>query len=130
MLNETHQRKFSRQREQVLEVVRSTRTHPTADWVFHEVRKKLPNISLATVYRNLNQLVESKDISEVLSDGQLHFDANKEEHFHFICRSCNGIFDIEEKRVESPDFKLPRGYVVEDVKMDFYGLCPDCAAKG
>jgi Fe2+ or Zn2+ uptake regulation protein len=123
------QRKFSKQRAKVLEIVQSTRAHPTADWVFHEVRRHIPNISLATVYRNLNQLVESKDISEVLSDGQLHFDANKEEHFHFICRSCNGIFDIEETRVSSPDFKLPRGYKVEGVKMDFYGLCPDCLAK-
>ncbi len=129
MLNETHQRKRSKQREKILTVVRNTKAHPTADWVFHEVRKEIPNISLATVYRNLNQLVESKDISEVLSDGQLHFDANKDEHFHFICRSCNGIFDIDEARVGSPDFKLPRGYVVENVKMDFYGLCPNCISK-
>lgn len=129
MLNEKHQRKRSKQRERILEVVRSTKTHPTADWVFHEVRKDIPNISLATVYRNLNLLVESKDINEVLSDGQLHFDANRDEHFHFICRSCKGIFDVEGTRVSSPDFKLPRGYKVEDVKIDFYGLCPDCIAR-
>ncbi len=129
MLNETHQRKRSRQRDKVLEVVRSTKTHPTADWVFHEVRKQIPNVSLATVYRNLNQLVETKDINEVLSEGQLHFDANNVEHFHFICRSCAGIFDIEEKRVEPLDFKLPRGYLVEKIKMDFYGLCPNCLDK-
>jgi len=129
MLNETHKRKRSRQRDKVLEVVQATKSHPTADWVFHEVRKKMPNISLATVYRNLNLLVESKELSEVLSNGQLRFDANKAEHFHFICRSCSGIFDIEETRVSSPVFKLPRGYKVEDVKMDFYGLCPECATK-
>jgi Fur family peroxide stress response transcriptional regulator len=129
MLNEKHQRKRSKQRERILEVVRSTKTHPTADWVFHEVRKDIPNISLATVYRNLNLLVESKDINEVLSDGQLHFDANRDKHFHFICRSCKGIFDVEETRVSSPEFKLPRRYKVEDVKMDFYGLCPDCIAR-
>lgn len=129
MLNEKHQRKRSKQRERILEVVRSTKTHPTADSVFHEVRKDIPNISLATVYRNLNLLVESKDINEVPSDGQLHFDANRDEHFHFICRSCKGIFDIEETRVSSPNFKLPRGYRVEDVKIDFYGLCPDCIAR-
>ena len=126
MLSENHQRKRSKQRDKILEIVRSTNIHPTADWVFHEVRKKMPNVSLATVYRNLNQLVEADEISEVLSDGQLHFDANKDEHFHFICRSCKGIFDIEEKRVDSPEFKLPRGYIVQDVRMDFFGLCPDC----
>ena len=129
MISDTHQRKRSKQRDKVLDVVRSTESHPTADWVFHEVRKELPNVSLATVYRNLNLLAESGEINEVLCDGQLRFDANKKEHFHFICRSCNGIFDIEEKRVDSPDFKLPRGYIVENVKMDFYGLCPDCTAK-
>ncbi len=129
MQNETHQRKRSKQREKILEVVRSTKVHPTADWVFHAVREDIPNISLATVYRNLNLLVETKDINEVLSEGQLHFDANREEHFHFICKSCKGIFDIEETRVSSPDFKLPRGYKVEDVRMDFYGLCPECTSK-
>ena len=97
MLNDTQQsegslrRKRSRQREKVLDIVRSTKSHPTADWVFHEVRKELPNISLATVYRNLNLLAESGEISEVICDGQLRFDANKEEHFHFICKSCKGI---------------------------------------
>ena len=122
-------RKRSKQRDKVLDAVRATKTHPSADWVFHEVRREIPNISLATVYRNLNLLVESKEINEVLCDGQLRFDANKEEHFHFICRSCKGIFDIDEARVSSPDFKLPRGYKVENVKMDFYGVCPNCLAK-
>lgn len=128
-MNDNHVRKRSRQREKVLDIVRSTKTHPTADWVFHEVRKSIPNISLATVYRNLNLLVESHELNEVISEGQLHFDANRDEHFHFICRSCRGIFDIDETRVETPDFKLPRGYVVEDVKMDFYGTCPVCQSK-
>ena len=129
MISDAHQRKRSKQRDKVLGVVRSTKSHPTADWVFHEVRKDLPNVSLATVYRNLNLLVESGEINEVLCDGQLRFDANKDEHFHFICRSCKGIYDIDEARVSSPDFKLPRGYLVQDVRMDFYGVCPNCQAK-
>ncbi len=129
MISDAHQRKRSKQREKVLGVVRSTKSHPTADWVFHEVRKDLPNVSLATVYRNLNLLVESGEINEVLCDGQLRFDANKDEHFHFICRSCKGIYDIDEARVSSPDFKLPRGYSVQAVRMDFYGVCPNCQAK-
>lgn len=134
MLSDTQQsegalrRKRSKQREKVLDIVRSTKTHPTADWVFHEVRKELPNISLATVYRNLNLLAESGEISEVICDGQLRFDANKEEHFHFICKSCKGIFDIDEARV-TPDFKLPRGYVVQDLRIDFYGTCPTCQTQ-
>ena len=134
MLSDTQQsegalrRKRSKQREKVLHIVRSTKTHPTADWVFHEVRKELPNISLATVYRNLNLLAESGEISEVICDGQLRFDANKEEHFHFICKSCKGIFDIDEARV-TPDFKLPRGYVVQDLRIDFYGICPACQTQ-
>ncbi len=129
MLSDTHQRKRSRQREKVLDIVRATKSHPTADWVFHEVRKELPNISLATVYRNLNLLAESGEINEVLCDGQLRFDANKDEHFHFICRSCKGIFDIDETRVSTPDFKLQRGYTVEDVRIDFYGICPACQTQ-
>lgn len=129
MISDTHQRKRSKQRDKVLDVVRSTKSHPTADWVFHEVRKELPNVSLATVYRNLNLLAASGEINEVLCDGQLRFDANKNEHFHFICRSCKGIFDIDETRVASPDFKLPRGYVVQDLRIDFYGICPACQSR-
>lgn len=129
MVSDNHTRKRSKQREKVLSIVKATKSHPTADWVFHEVRREIPHISLATVYRNLNLLVESREINEVVCDGQLRFDANKEEHFHFICRECKGIFDIDEARVESPDFKLPRGYVVEDVRMDFYGKCPSCQPK-
>ncbi|HEY9164807.1 MAG TPA: transcriptional repressor [Candidatus Kryptonia bacterium] len=129
MVSDNHTRKRSKQREKVLSIVKATKSHPTADWVFHEVRREIPHISLATVYRNLNLLVESREINEVVCDGQLRFDANKEEHFHFICRECKGIFDIDEARVESPDFKLPRGYVVEDVRMDFFGKCPSCQPK-
>jgi len=126
MSNRTHQRKRSKQREQVLDAVRSTRSHPTADWVFHEVRKNMPRVSIATVYRDLNILSDSGEIGKIVHDGQMRFDANMDKHFHFICTSCKSIYDIPDTWVEFPDLKLPRGYAVEEVKMDFYGICPTC----
>lgn len=122
-------RKRSKKRDKVLEVVRSTNIHPTADWVFHEVRKEIPSVSLATVYRNLNLLVQSGELNEVICDGQLRFDANLNEHSHFICKVCKNIYDIGEETVPTPKFRLPRGYDVEDVKIDFYGVCPKCHGK-
>jgi Fur family peroxide stress response transcriptional regulator len=122
-------RRRSKKRDKVLEIVKATNIHPTADWVFHEVRKEMPNVSLATVYRNLNLLVESGELNEVIYDGQLRFDANLKEHSHFICRVCKGIYDIGEEVVSTPRFKLPRGYDVEDIKIDFYGVCPKCQSK-
>ena len=66
----------SRQRDVVLELVRSTMDHPTADWVYRQARRRLPRISLATVYRNLKRLAAEGVIREVQSAGQARFDCN------------------------------------------------------
>ena len=79
-------KKYSRQREAVYEAVCSVRSHPTADEVYDSVKKKLPNVSLATVYRNLSLLCsEGKLIMINTGDGASHYDGFTEKHHHLVC---------------------------------------------
>ena len=88
--------KRSKQREAILEVVKSTKCHPTADWVYAEVRKQIPNISLGTVYRNLSMLAENGTIQKLnIGTSIEHFDGNPAGHYHVCCSECGRIDDIE-----------------------------------
>ncbi len=120
----------TRQREVILEVLRGTKGHPTADWVYQEVRKTMPHVSLGTIYRNLKTLSEHGGIQE-LAFGSTHsrFDANKEVHYHFVCEQCGLIEDLDMPILEGLEEEVAqRGYRVVSHRLEFYGLCPDCAA--
>ena len=85
---------YSKQREAIITVLRSTDTHPTANWIYKKVREVLPNISLGTVYRNLASLTDSGDILNInVGDGFEHFDGNATPHLHLHCKECNSITD-------------------------------------
>ena len=85
---------YSRQREAILNVLRSTDTHPTANWIYNKVREVIPNISLGTVYRNLSALSQSGDILSInVGDGFEHFDGDTKPHLHLHCRTCDCITD-------------------------------------
>ena len=89
--------KHFRKRDAILQCVRSTTTHPSAEWVFENVRHEVPNISLATVYRNLALF---KDQGLIVSLGTVkgveRFDGNTDPHVHFICAGCGAILDLPE----------------------------------
>jgi Fe2+ or Zn2+ uptake regulation protein len=122
----------SHQRDVVLDAVRSTMEHPTADWVYRRARRQLPRISLATVYRNLQQLVDEGLIHELQATGQAaRFDANIDRHYHVRCLGCGRINDLPlsvddgiERRARSAiDYQI-LGHQVE-----VHGLCPACQAR-
>jgi Fur family transcriptional regulator, peroxide stress response regulator len=121
--------KYSRQREAIKEYLANTKEHPTADTVYMHIRKKHPNISLGTVYRNLNLLAEQGEIIKVnCQDGSDRFDGNSNPHYHFLCKSCGKVSDIE---MESIDHILKIagagfGGKVEGHVTYFYGTCPEC----
>lgn len=124
--------KRSRQREAILRVLRATKEHPTADWVFNEVRKEIPNISLGTVYRNLRLLCQSGEVLELDMCGTLsRFDARTDNHYHFRCLSCDRVFDLDEPVIEDLDRKIARktGFDVKCHRLEFRGLCVDCKGK-
>lgn len=87
--------KYSRQRELILKTLDENRIHPSADIVYEMIRKKIPNVSLATVYRNLNLLAEKGVIRRLEGvDGIYRYDADVNDHHHFVCKKCGNIFDI------------------------------------
>src|SRR4051794_17629493 len=91
----THKKsRNTRQLEVIWDAIKDDNSHPTADQVYERVRKKLPNVSLGTVYRNLQKLVLDAKL-QVLTQGRLQrFDPLTDRHQHFICEGCNRVYDV------------------------------------
>jgi len=119
----------TKQRETIIKVLRSTTCHPTVDWIYDEVRKEIPNISLGTVYRNLKLLRESREILEIdLSGTFSRFDGNSDNHYHFRCDKCGRVFDIDEPVNKELDERVARktGFEISHHRLEFRGLCQEC----
>ncbi|MEG2348836.1 MAG: transcriptional repressor [Clostridia bacterium] len=87
--------KYSKQREQILEYIKSVTSHPTAEIVYTQLRKKIPNISLGTVYRNLDRLSEENNVVRIkFSGAKDRFDGNTNHHYHAVCIKCGEVTDI------------------------------------
>lgn len=88
--------RYSKQREAIRTYLISSNAHPTAETVYHAILKDFPNISLGTVYRNLNFLVEHGEAARLnIGDGLEHFDGNPKPHHHFYCRHCRRVLDLK-----------------------------------
>ena len=121
--------RMTKQKKVILDVLKGTKSHPTADWVYDKVKKKIPNISLGTVYRNLNILKSQGEIKELcFGKGFSRFDGNAANHYHFTCATCGRILDVEPCQLtEIEDLVTNRmGVRVESHRLEFYGACPDC----
>jgi len=116
--------RLTNQKRVILEYLKSTKSHPCAKEVYLEVKKKLPQISLGTVYRILNQLKEKGEIKEILTEVS-HFDGDTSFHSHFICEKCKKIFDVFEEIPELKNKKLKVGKI-KDYQIIFYGICKNC----
>src|SRR5438874_13676562 len=90
--------RLTRPRRLILDVVRATDAHPTAALVYRRVRRRLPRVSLATVYRNLRVLAAEGVLAERADAGGLRFDGNAEPHDHFTCVACGRIHDVPVRR--------------------------------
>lgn len=121
-------KRMTKQRKAILNVLKNVDTHPTAETIYEMVRTELPDISLGTVYRNLQVLMEEKEINE-LSFGKRvsRFDGNTKPHYHFICECCGTIHDIEMFHAEIPE--IAADYVdgtITSQRLEFYGICKHC----
>ena len=119
-----------RKRDAILACVRSTTTHPSADWVFEHVKKEIPDISLATVYRNLALFKEQGLITSVATvNGVERFDGNTKPHVHFICTGCGRVVDLPKIQVpEELNQAAARdsGGQVTGCQLTFTGICEEC----
>ena len=121
--------KRSRQRERIHELLKSTETHPTADWVYDQLKGEFPNLSMGTVYRNLNILIEQGLVKKIDFGSTFdRFDANTGPHYHFICERCGAIIDlglpVDTSLNERVNNETP--YNAHKHRIEFFGLCDQC----
>ena len=123
----------TRQRKIILEELRKVTTHPSADEVYEFVRKKIPRISLGTIYRNLELLYQLGEIQRIELCGNLkRYDGNLADHYHIRCMSCGRVDDVimaPEQDLEC-QIQCSMEYKVLGHRLKFMGLCRDCLKKG
>ena len=121
--------KPSKQKEVILNIMKGASFHPTAVWIYGQARKEIPNISLATVYRNLKLLKDSGAILELnIGKGQSHYDGNINNHYHFRCEKCGQLYDLDQPVDTSIDEKVAEatGHNITHHVLEFRGICKHC----
>lgn len=120
--------KYSTQREAIYHAVLNSGSHPTADRVYASLKKDIPNLSLATVYRNLALLCAAGKLQKVsVPGGADHFDATMRMHAHAVCEKCGRVFDVE---VNIPELvariEQESGLTITSAQLHFTAVCPQC----
>lgn len=125
------QLRMTNQREMILRELRKSKSHLTADELYERVKKFMPRISLATVYRNLEILSELEMIRKLeISGRQKRFDSELEDHDHIYCVQCHRIenLDIGKKQVDLAVVDM-KGYAITGRRLEVTGVCPRCQKK-
>jgi len=121
--------RFTSQRRHVYDVLLQKLDHPTAEDVFLRAKRKMPDISHATVYNCLDALVQCGLVRKVqLERGAARYCPNMEEHAHYCCDECGEVFDVA-LPAEKPAVPRPRGFKVDHFEIAVHGLCADCAGN-
>lgn len=119
----------SKQRTVIMEELCKLTSHPTAIQLYDIVRKRLPKISLGTVYRNLELMVQNGQVMKLeIGGGESRYDGNSHGHHHVKCQKCgkvNDVHDIPWVKI-GEQIQVESGYKINGYKMQFFGICPDC----
>ena len=125
--------RHSKKRQAILDCLCSTTTHPTAEWIHGQLRPLYPDLSLATVYRNLKQMQEAGLVRSVgIVDGHERFDGNTLPHSHVVCSRCGCVADIHGAALPSEliaDAEAATGFTIPDASVRLIGLCPSCSGR-
>src|SRR6476659_10141784 len=124
------QARTTKQLGTIWEMIKNDKSQPNADRIYDRVRRNLPSISLGTVYRNLQKLVADQKLQVLMRGRSQHFDPLVERHQHFICETCDRVYDVlVDKQKEIKPFKLPHeGFKVTSHQLAFYGTCKHCSS--
>ena len=129
ILNKMEFKRNTRQRQVILEELQKATSHPTAKDLYKVVQHRLPNISLATVYRNLDFLSQKDIIQKLDTSGkEARFDCNPYRHYHVRCINCgrvDNVHDLSADILENITDKLS-DYEILGHRLEFFGVCPDC----
>lgn len=123
--------RYSRQREMIYDYLKNTTSHPTAEVIYNDLKEDCPSLSLATVYRNLNLLADTgRAVRLDTGENVVRFDANTDNHYHFVCTSCHRVLDIFDEVIKKDTIKsvLPNGATMDGHKLFIYGKCDRCAS--
>jgi len=131
-MNTDSEAKISRetkQRKIIMEELAKVSSHPTADELYKIVRKRLPSISLGTVYRNLELLTKLGEIQKLdICGAKKRFDGKSLRHYHMRCKKCLKIYDLPMQPFSALEKTLKNidGYLITNYRLEFSGLCPNC----
>ncbi len=122
-------RRNTKQKQIILDTLRTDKTHPTISEIYEKVSKEYPKIGQATVYRNVNELSQNNQIEKIADlNGNFHYDGNPVKHIHLLCKNCNKIYDIfdfaETELIQkvSHDNEIS----IDKVNITLEGLCKNC----
>lgn len=123
--------RLTSQKKIILDYLMDSCSHPTAEDVYIAVQKKLPRISMGTVYRILKDLDEKNQAQTILSKKAFHFDGNIDPHTHFVCTECDKVFDIKDECAKCGLLEKKKTKVgkIKNYKIIFYGICKQCSSK-
>jgi Fur family ferric uptake transcriptional regulator len=118
------------QKRIILEELSNTKKHPTAETLYSNVKKRLPEISIGTVYRNLEVLTKSGKAQRIIDRRRKNrFDGNPDRHLHIECTNCGRVDDLPKNNVEILNKNIDIDYEITGYNLYFYGYCPDCKSK-
>ena len=124
--------RYSRQREAILNYLKGTTAHPTAEQIYSDLKGDYPELSLATVYRNLGYLLNNGEIMTINIEGTtVRYDYTTNCHYHLVCRERGGVFDLKLDSLEELDKKAEssNGCRIDSHELTFDGLCAGCVEK-
>ncbi len=120
------------QRRTIFEALLDREDHPTADQVYDLVKRRIPGVSLTTVYRVLDTLVEIGVITKLChAGGTVRFDPKIHQHHHLVCLRCERILDLEDEKLNAlalPDVST-QGFEIREFHVHLRGICPECRRK-
>ena len=132
MITDKEKYRDTKQRKEILDLFKGKTDHLTAEYIYKRLRKKFRRLSLGTVYRNLKILKERRLVWELdFGGGISYFDGLTSPHYHFICNSCQKVFNIRIPAIKELDYKVREltGFVVDHHRLEFFGLCDTCKRK-
>jgi len=120
----------TQQRQRVYDVLLGKKDHPTAEEVFLRAKEAMPEISMATVYNCLDALVKTGVVRQVkVERGAGRYCPNMHEHWHFHCKQCGGVFDVDLPEKACDALPLPRGFQIDHFEIAAHGVCPACSTR-
>lgn len=119
---------FSKKRQMILDTIKSTDSHPSAKWVYETLKKNIPDLSLGTVYRNINLFKEQGHVIAVANvAGEERIDGDISPHAHFVCKECGCVYDVPATYAPiSRESCSMDGFETHNTVLTYYGICGSC----